>query len=391
MNKPHRFIHETGHQVPLDELPMDDQYNARYMAQWERDEMGVPPPGAVEPIDEELQPYLDELGESTGETGYPWGYIPAPLYNEETHFTTGEPMDLTWRLLKEENIDEGQLTNEDLFEGLLHDHDLMHYSEMTDRQKAIIDAKANLMPHLFTEGSEMGENMNRFLFSRSIHESIPDHYYEDELKYLNHYQDAMNALFPNNEYNHDKTIEITDNGYEEHPEHPHAVAMSQMRPSFANRQSEVRELYNLIKPSDDFNLDFQEDNKSEPMDIAWRLLKDESPDFSQSPYPEGSRLAWEMTQPDPYALPPDKQQEVDEGRAVVHQQLVNLLGTDYSDQPEEVKSVLDEMQAHLDDAKLRNMDSASADDFKHGSAGRSEQYNRLMEMVKDKIMGYRRR
>ena len=103
MNKPHRFIHETGHQTPLDELPMDDQYNARYMAQWERDEMGVPPPGAVEPIDEELQPYLDELAESTGETGYPWGYIPAPLYNEATHFTTGEPMEIAMRLLKGED------------------------------------------------------------------------------------------------------------------------------------------------------------------------------------------------------------------------------------------------------------------------------------------------
>jgi ribosomal protein S18 acetylase RimI-like enzyme len=183
------------------------------------------------------------------------------------------PMDLAWRLLKEENIDEGQLTNKDLFDALLHDHDHMHYSEMTDRQKAIIDAKANLMPHLFTEGSEMGENMNWLLFSRSIHESIPDHYYEDELKYLNHYQDAMNTLFPNNEYNDDKTREIEDNGYEEHPEHPHAVAMSQMHPSFANRQSEVRELYNLINPPHDFRLDFQEDNKSEPMDLSWRLLK----------------------------------------------------------------------------------------------------------------------
>ena len=72
------------------------------------------------------------------------------------------------RLLKEES--QGQLYNEDLFEGFLGADDLIHYDEMNDKQRAIIDAKMALPPHLFTEGSEMGENMNRYLFSRSMHE-----------------------------------------------------------------------------------------------------------------------------------------------------------------------------------------------------------------------------
>ena len=177
-------------------------------------------------------------------------------------------MDLAWRLLKEENIDEGQLTNKDLFDALLHDHDHMHYSEMTDRQKAIIDAKANLMPHLFTEGSEMGENMNWLLFSRSIHESIPDHYYEDELEYLNHYKDAMNTLFPNNMHDYDKTMEIMNNGDEDHPEHPHAIALSQMYPGFNKREEEVSNIYT---PDDTWRSTIE---TGEPMDIAMRLLKE---------------------------------------------------------------------------------------------------------------------
>ena len=178
------------------------------------------------------------------------------------------PIDVAWRLLKEES--DGQKYTVDLFEGLLADEDIMHYDDMTDRQRAIIDKKMSLMPHLFTEGSEMGENLNRFLFSRNMHESIPDHYYENEMEYLNHYENAMNSLFPNNINNYDKSMDIMDNGYEEHPEHPHAVALSQMYPDFANRQSEVYQRYG----GGGFNSDFQNKLTGEPMDIALQLLKE---------------------------------------------------------------------------------------------------------------------
>lgn len=164
-----------------------------------------------------------------------------------------EPMDIAFQLLKEEN--EGQLFNEDLFDGLLPEGDLMHYDEMNDKQRAIIDAKMALPPHLFSEGSEMGENMNRFLFSRSMHEKIPDYYYDDELEYLQHYNDAIQP-FVNN---HEKTLEIMDNGYDDHPEHPHSFAMSRMHPDFKNRVSTVYRLYKA----------------SEPMDIAFQLLKED--------------------------------------------------------------------------------------------------------------------
>ena len=186
-----------------------------------------------------------------------------------------EPMDDAWsELLKEDKnvsprnpgVRREQAFNLDLFENILEEDDLMHYDEMTDRQRAIIDTKMSLPVHLFSEGSEMGENLNRFLFSRSMHESIPDHHYENELEYLNHYKDAME----NNDYNHAKTMEIMNNGYEEHPEHPHAIALSQMYPDFDKRQKLISDMYT---PDDTWRSTIE---TGEPMDDAWSsLLKEE--------------------------------------------------------------------------------------------------------------------
>ena len=155
------------------------------------------------------------------------------------------------RLLKEES--QGQLYNEDLFEGFLGADDLIHYDEMNDKQRAIIDAKMALPPHLFTEGSEMGEYMNPFLFSRSMYNKIPDYHYDDELEYLQHYKDAMES---GNFVNDNEKTRLLD-GNESHPEHPHSVAMSRMHPDFKNRIGTINRLYKA----------------SEPMDIAMRLLK----------------------------------------------------------------------------------------------------------------------
>lgn len=186
-------------------------------------------------------------------------------------------MDNAWSELLKEDDDEnvsprypgvrrGQVINLDMFEDILEEDDLMHYDEMTDRQRAIIDTKMSLPAHLFSEGSEMGENLNRFLFSRSMHESIPDHHYENELEYLNHYKDAME----NNDYNYDKTMEIMNNGYEDHPEHPHAIALSQMYPDFNKRQEEISNMYT---PDDTWRSTIE---TGEPMDSAWsELLKEE--------------------------------------------------------------------------------------------------------------------
>ena len=165
-------------------------------------------------------------------------------------------MDIAWRLLKEESRE--QLSNEELFLDFLGEKDLMHYDEMNDKQRAIIDAQAALPSHLFTEGTEMGENMNRYLFSRSMHEKIPDYHYDDELEYLQHYNDALQPFLNNRE----KTQEVDGDGLQNHPEHPHNVAMSRMHPSFKDRLNLMSKLYSP---------NFQ---ASEPMDLAWRLLKE---------------------------------------------------------------------------------------------------------------------
>lgn len=174
-----------------------------------------------------------------------------PTVVKADRIVTGEPMDIAFRLLKEES--RGQLTNLDLFDGLLDEGDLMHYDEMNDKQRAIMDAKMALPAHLFSEGSEMGENMNYYLFSRSMHDKIPEYHYDDELEYLRHFNDAMQP-FVNN---HENTLEILNNGDEAHPEHPHNVAMSRMHPDFENRMNTIYRLYKA----------------SGPVDIAFQLLK----------------------------------------------------------------------------------------------------------------------
>lgn len=133
-------------------------------------------------MDAGVPPLLTQGNELAGHTPFrQWDAAPerSAIPTEELPYATnpgrvitGEPMDIAFQLLKEES--EGQLHNEDLFEGLLDEDDHMHYDEMNDKQRAIIDAKAALPSHLFTEGSEMGENMNPYLFSRSMHEKYPN-------------------------------------------------------------------------------------------------------------------------------------------------------------------------------------------------------------------------
>ena len=170
---------------------------------------------------------------------------------------TGEPMDIAMQFLKQEKSRE-QMINEDLFLDYLGEKDLLHYDEMNDKQRAIIDAKAALPSHLFTEGTEMGENMNLYLFSRSMHENIPEHHYDDELEYLQHYNDALQPFLNNRE----KTNEVDGDGLQNHPEHPHNVAISRMHPNFKDRLKLISRLYSP---------NFQ---ASEPMELAMQLLKE---------------------------------------------------------------------------------------------------------------------
>tara|TARA_R100000388_G_C7244234_1_gene163736 strand:- start:3109 stop:5595 length:2487 start_codon:yes stop_codon:yes gene_type:complete len=178
-------------------------------------------------------------------------------FSEETGFTRSEPMEIAMQLLKQEKS-RGQIINEDLFLDYLGEKDLLHYDEMNDKQRAIIDAKAALPSHLFTEGTEMGENMNLYLFSRSMHENIPEHHYDDELEYLQHYNDALQPFLNNRE----KTTEVDGDGLQNHPEHPHNVAISRMHPNFKDRLKIISRLYSP---------NFQ---ASEPMEIAMQLLKE---------------------------------------------------------------------------------------------------------------------
>ena len=240
-----RSLQPTSGYTPAD-LPQKRQKMARELM-----DMSVPPLL----MDEHIRPQnisdpsaVDNMRDDTRQWSQNQQRLNIPT---EDLLYASEPMDIAMRLLKEES--QGQLYNEDLFEGFLGADDLIHYDEMNDKQRAIIDAKMALPPHLFTEGSEMGEYMNPFLFSRSMYNKIPDYHYDDELEYLQHYKDAMES---GNFVNDNEKTRLLD-GNESHPEHPHSVAMSRMHPDFKNRIGAINRLYKA----------------SEPMNIAMRLLK----------------------------------------------------------------------------------------------------------------------
>ena len=256
MPKPYKY-HDMRHAAnsllpssgytPAD-LPQKPQKIARVLM-----DMGVPPLL----MDEHMRPQNisdpTELGSYRDDTRQ-WSQNQQRLnIPTEDLLYASEPMEIAMRLLKEES--QGQLYNEDLFEGFLGADDLIHYDEMNDKQRAIIHAKMALPPHLFTEGSEIGEYMNPFLFSRSMYNKIPDYHYDDELEYLQHYKDAMES---GNFVNDNEKTRLLD-GNESHPEHPHSVAMSRMHPDFKNRIGMINRLYKA----------------SEPMDIAFQLLKED--------------------------------------------------------------------------------------------------------------------
>ena len=183
------------------------------------------------------------------------------MFRNETKFSpkfqdimTGEPMDIAFQLLKEDSLDPEEKTP-------IKDEMVNYkfpsagpYWAMNDRQKRIADAVMDLPSEYLSEEGGSGYDFDH-LFAEG-HETVPDQEYdrlEAALRYFKSYiKDHMAR--PNSDKS-PKFLESWDD-----PRHPWAMARNMA-------------FYRETEPYDHFSEDFKEANKSEPMDIAMRLLK----------------------------------------------------------------------------------------------------------------------
>ena len=167
------------------------------------------------------------------------------------------PFDAAWRLLKEDPLDPEERTP-------IKDEMVNYkfpsagpYWTLNDRQKRIADAVMDLPSEYLSEEGWEGYDFDH-LFAEG-HETVPDQEYdrlEAALRYFKSYiKDHM--AHPDT----DKSPEFLESW--DDPRHPWAMARHMA-------------FYRDTEPYDHFSEDFKEDNKSEPMDLAWRLLKEES-------------------------------------------------------------------------------------------------------------------
>ena len=164
------------------------------------------------------------------------------------------PFDAAWRLLKEDPLDPEERTPVDDEKIQYKFPSAGPYWTLNDRQKKVADAALDLPSEYLSEEGWSGYDFNH-LFADG-HETVPDQEYdrlEAALRYFKSYiKDHM--ADPDS----DKSPQFLESW--DDPRHPWAMARNMA-------------FYREIEPYDHFSEDFKEANKSEPMDIAWRLLK----------------------------------------------------------------------------------------------------------------------
>lgn len=164
------------------------------------------------------------------------------------------PIDVAWRLLKENPLDPEEMTP-------IKDEMVNYkfpsagpYWTLNDRQKEIADAVMDLPKEYLSEEGWEGYDFDH-LFAEG-HETVPDHEYEQLKMALNYFKEYINQHM--SDPNSDKSPQFLE-AYDD-PRHPWAKAKN-----MAARDNER---------FDDFSEDIKETNKSEPMDIAFQLLKE---------------------------------------------------------------------------------------------------------------------
>ena len=220
-------------------------------------------PGGIYPYDDPSTWYDEDDGINSLERLQRFSDMGIQGAKDFEQKNASEPMDIAFQLLKEDAFDADE-------EMRIKDEMLQYkfpsagpYWSLNERQKEIADAIMALPKgpgaeaYLSSEGWE-GDEFDH-LFAEG-HETVPDYEYEQlkmALEYFGHHiQDHM--ADPNS----DKSFDFLDESNSDHPEHPWAMA----RHMAFNRDTE---------PYEHFSEDFKEANKSEPMDLAMRLLKEE--------------------------------------------------------------------------------------------------------------------
>lgn len=209
------------------------------------------------------------------------------LSRRNDRIITGEPMDIAYQLLKDDDKNRTMEYAFDLGQPLLT------YNELHDKQKQIVDAIADAPPSYWNDpaSAEMETEYYARMFSPDTHRHYPDKAFDEYLRYIQHFHDASAKI---SELPHEKQMEIMSYRgsqhhlpYDErvsHPLDPNKVALDKMAEEHQhwggdNPHSDFWQRYNepqaLMEEGGGFSQDFSETYKSKPMDIAFQLLKRE--------------------------------------------------------------------------------------------------------------------
>jgi hypothetical protein len=203
-------------------------------------------------------------------------------HNEETGFTRSEPMDIAFQLLKDDNMEEYM---EDAFD---LGSPLLSYDELHDKQKQIVDTIAGAPSSYWNDpaSGELETENYSGMFQQDEHHLYPDEAFDEYLRYIQHFHDASAKIsaMPHEEQmkimsHYSNQHMLPNEEKEEHPLHPAKVALDKM--------AEEHEHWNVEDPHGDFYDRYNEPkssqggasrmaggfHRSEPMDIAMRLLK----------------------------------------------------------------------------------------------------------------------
>jgi len=200
----------------------------------------------------------------------------------DDEFRLSEPMDIAFQLLKDDNMEEYM---EDAFD---LGSPLLSYDELHGKQKQIVDTIAGA-PSSYWNDPESGELETENysgMFQQDEHHLYPDEAFDEYLRYIQHFHDASAKIsaMPHEEQmkimsHYSNQHMLPNEEKEEHPLHPAKVALDKM--------AEEYEHWNVEDPHGDFYNRYNEPkssqggasrmaggfHRSEPMDIAMRLLK----------------------------------------------------------------------------------------------------------------------
>ena len=196
------------------------------------------------------------------------------------------PMNIAFQLLKD---DDKNRTMEDAFDV---GQEILPYDKLHNKQKEIVDTIANA-PASYWNDPASGELETEYysgMFDNARHRNYSDEAFNEYLRYIQHFHDASAKV---SKLPHEKQEEIAQyrslqhhlpyEKREEHPLHPEKVALDKMAEEHQhwggdNPHEDFLERYSTpqisMEENSKFSQDFIDTYKSNPMEIAFQLLKE---------------------------------------------------------------------------------------------------------------------